>query len=120
MADYDEALAAYEAVVGEYPVLKVKGKAKRYTSMNGNMFTFLDKEGGLNFRLSEDQKKAYNTEHGTSDVIQHNCVMHGYVKATPAIYGDPVRLEGLFARSYDHARTLKPKPTSKKPKTKKK
>lgn len=116
---YDEALAAYEAVVGEYPDLAVKGKANRYTSMNGNMFSFLDKEGGLNFRLSEPEKAAYNDANGTGDVIQHNSVMRGYVKAAPAIFGDAERLQALFAQSYAHAGTLKAKPT-KKPKTKKK
>ena len=101
-------------MTAQYPDLQVKGKANRYTSMNGNMFSFLDKEGGLNLRLSEAEKAAYNEANGTGDVIQHNSVMRGYVKATRAIFGDAVRLEGLFAQSYDYARTLKPKATSKK------
>ncbi|MDE1466798.1 hypothetical protein [Aurantiacibacter sp. D1-12] len=110
---YDEALAIYERVVADYPDLKVKGKANRYTSMNGNMFSFLDKNGELKLRFSEAEKKAYNETYGTGDVIQHNSVMRGYIGVTPAIMADEETLKKLFASCVAHAKTLKPKATKK-------
>lgn len=113
-SDYDEALARYEEIVAEYPDLTVKGAANKYTSMNGNMFSFLDKDTStLCVRFSEADKKAYNEEHGTSDVISYNSVMRGYVYVTPEIFADDARLRDLFKQSVEHAKTLKPKPTTK-------
>ena len=114
--DYDKALAIYEGLVADYPDLKVKGKANRYTSMNGNMFSFLNKDDAtLCFRYSEADKKAYNETNGTSDVISYGAVMRGYVVITPEIMADRAALQDHFDRCVEHAKTLKPKPT-KKPK----
>lgn len=111
--NYDEALARYEGIVSEYSDLKVKGAANKYTAMNGNMFSALGKDGVLTVRLSEADKKAYNEEHGTGDVISYNSVMRGYVYVTDEIWTDHARLKALFKQSYAHAEGLKPKPTKK-------
>ena len=115
MADtnYDAALARYEEIVGEYPDLKVKGAANKYTAMNGNMFSALQKDGTLTVRLSEAEKKAYNEANGTTDVISYNSVMRGYVYVTEEIWEDDARLRKLFAQCVEHAKSLKPKPTKK-------
>ena len=105
--DYSEALARYEQLVADYPELKVKGAANKYTSMNGNMFSVLI------LRFSEADKKAYNEEHGFGDVISYGSVLRGYVYVTDAIWDDNKRLRALFADCVEHAKGLKPKPTKK-------
>ncbi len=112
-SDYAAALSRYEEIVAEYPDLKVKGKANKYTAMNGNMFSALQKDGVLTVRLSDADKKAYNEEHGTSDVIFYGAVMRGYVYVTREIWTDDARLRALFKQCVEHAQTLKPKPTKK-------
>lgn len=111
--DYAKALERYQEIVGDYPDLKVKGKANKYTALNGNMFSALQKDGVLAVRLSEAEKRAYNAEHGTEDVISYGSVLRGYVYVTPEIWDDEDRLRALFRQSVDHAKTLKPKPTKK-------
>lgn len=111
--DYAEALARYEEIVADYPALKVKGKANKYTSMNGNMFSALQKDGVLTVRLSETEKKAYNAEHGTGDVNSYGAVLRGYVYVTQAIWEDDAKLRALFKQCVEHAKTLKPKLTKK-------
>jgi len=112
-SDYAAALERYEMIVSDYPDLKVKGAANKYTSMNGNMFSALQKDGVLTVRLSEAEKKAYNEEHGTSDVISYGSVLRGYVYVTPEIWTDDAKLRALFKQCVSHAQTLKPKPTKK-------
>lgn len=113
-SEYDQMLETYEGLVADYPDLKVKGAANKYTSMNGNMFSFLNKDDAtLCFRYSEADKKAYNEANGTSDVISYGAVMRGYVVMTPAIVADEAKLRDHFARCVEHAKTLKPKPTKK-------
>ncbi|MEM9311450.1 MAG: TfoX/Sxy family protein [Pseudomonadota bacterium] len=111
--DYATALARYEEVVAGHPDLKVKGKANKYTSINGNMFSALQKDGVLTVRLSEAAKKAYNDEHGTGDVISYGSVMRGYVYVTPEIWEDDQALRHVFNQCVEYAKTLKPKPTKK-------
>ncbi|MEM9502238.1 MAG: TfoX/Sxy family protein [Pseudomonadota bacterium] len=110
---YAEALARYEEIVGEYPDLKVKGKANKYTSMNGNMFSALQKDGVLTLRLSEAEKNQYNNANGTEDVISYGSVLRGYVYVTSEIWDDAEKLRALFKQSVAYAETLKPKPTKK-------
>ena len=110
---YAAALARFEALVGDYPDFVIKGAANKYTALNGNMFSALQKDGVLTVRLSESQKKAYNLEHGTGDVISYGAVMRGYVYVTDAIWNDDEKARALFAQSVEHARALKPKPTKK-------
>ncbi len=112
--DYDKALEIYEDLVADYDDLAVKGAANKYTSMNGNMFSFLNKDDAtLCLRYSEADKAAYNEANGTSDVISYGAVMRGYVVMTPEIMADEAALKDHFARCVEHARMLKPKPTKK-------
>lgn len=113
-AGYDETLSCYLEVVRDYDDLKVKGKAMPYTSMNGNMFSFLDKEGTLCLRMSDDDRKAFVQRHNALQVIQYGAVMRGYVPLPPAITQDAAALRHEFKKCYANARTLKPKPTTKK------
>ena len=44
---YADALTRYRILMSQLDGTEVKGKANPYTSMNGNMFSFLDKAGVL-------------------------------------------------------------------------
>lgn len=107
-------LERYEALVARYFDDKVKGKANRYTSMNGNMYSFLDKDGTIYLRLSEKGKKAFNTANGTSDVIQYGAVMRGYIAIPEAFYANDDQIDAVFAECLENARNLPAKPTKKK------
>ncbi len=111
---YGEARTAYEAAAAAAG-LTVKGKANRYTSMNGNMFTFIDPTGLVAIRLDDAARAAFEAEHGPSAVIQYGKTMRGYVGLPPALVADPVVLADLVAKSAAHAATLKAKPTKRTP-----
>ena len=111
--DRKEKLALYEALVTEQS-LTLKGKATAYTSMNGNMFSFLAPDGTLAFRLSKEDQAAFEVEHGPSEVRQYNSVMRGYVGISDDMLSDAEKLNSVFAKCVQNAKTLKPKPTKKK------
>ncbi len=110
---YKKQLAYYDAIVDELPNIKRKGKANPYTSLNGHMFSFLDKEATLCIRLSKEDKLAYEHKYKTGDVIQHNCVMNGYVPIVDTVLNDKDELLGFFEKSISFIQLLKPKPTKK-------
>lgn len=109
-----ELIDLYDELLKNYPDLKRKGKTSAYTSMNGHMFSFIAPEGFLALRLSKEDKKKYNESINSSDVIQYNSVMNGYVEITDEIFKDMDRVKVYFEQSLDFVRSLKLKPTKKK------
>ena len=104
----DEVLALYDRLIAGHEGLSRKGKAMPYTSVNGNMFGFVDAEDRLCFRLSPADRPGFPD---TSDVLQYGRVMKDYVAVPDALLADEAALAAWFARSVDYARGLKPKPT---------
>lgn len=109
----------FEAMVATQPGIKVKGAASRYTSMNGNMFAFVTKEGAIALRFGDEERDAFMKKHKTGPVIQYDAVMRGYVEVPPALLRRKQDLARYFAASVAYAKTLPAKPTTRKPAAKK-
>ena len=107
-------LVVYREIVAGTDGVEIKGKKTAYTAINGNMFSFVDAAGLMCIRLGKDDKAAFEAKHGTRDVIQYGAVMRGYVPVPVALLGDRAALRAVFALSVANARTLRPKPTTKK------
>ncbi len=114
-----EALAAYDAalmtVIGE----DHKGAANPYSSLNGNMFSFLGKEGELALRLGKPEREEFIAAYESHLAVSYDTVMKEYV-AVPdhMLRNQPDETARWLQLSYDYAKTLKPKPT-KRPRAKK-
>ena len=93
--------------------LQVKGKAG-YTSLNGHMFSFVGKDGTVAFRLSPEDKDAFEEKYQTGDVIQYNAVMRGYVPVSDEMLQDTELCISYLKAGHAYIGTLKPKPTTKK------
>lgn len=107
-----EALRRYAAVVTASGVdAIVKGARNPYTSRNGHMFSFLDGDGSMALRLSEEAGEEFLSKYGGGPVIQYGSVMRGYVPVPGELLEDPEELSAWFERSYDWIGTLEPKPT---------
>ena len=115
----DETLRLYEKVVASQPSIEIKGKTSRYTSLNGHMFSFITKEGGLALRLSDEDRDAFNEKHDGGPVIQHGSVMRGYVLVPASVLAKTAQMKRLFAASVSYIESLKPKPTTRKASKKK-
>ena len=109
MRSMTDVLEIYETLAEPHEGVEVKGRANKYTSMNGNMFSFLDKEGRLCLRLGSDDRAKF----GDIPVIQYGAVMKEYV-AIPEDILTSNEIQEWFAKSVAYARTLKPKPTKRK------
>ncbi|MGB5216221.1 MAG: hypothetical protein WBN88_21585 [Anderseniella sp.] len=112
--EYADALERYRELVADATGEKVKGKANPYTSMNGNMFSFLDKAGTLCLRLSDEDRAAFAAAFQTGPVVQYGAVMKEYVPVPPELLADRCALQGWFAKCLAYAQTLPVKPTRKK------
>jgi TfoX/Sxy family transcriptional regulator of competence genes len=115
----EDIIERYEKLVAHFPELARKGAANPYTAINGNMFSFITKEGRLAVRLSQEDRDAFEKKHGPSECVQYGAVMREYVEVPDVVFKSPAAARRLFGLSFDHAKTLKVKPTTRKKATKK-
>ena len=110
-------LAAYEALVATNPKVERKGDKIPYTSVNGHMFSSLDSEGRMALRLSDADRVAFEKKYKTKPVVAYGIVRKEYVAVPDALLLKTGELKKYFDASYEHVRSLKPKPTTRKKKT---
>lgn len=116
----EDVLARYEKLVATLPDVERKGATMPYTSVNGHMFSFVTKEGAVALRLSPEDREAFLAKHEGAICEQHGRVMKEYVVIPDDLLTNTRALKKLFATSFEHVSSLKPKPTKRKASTKKK
>jgi len=110
----EEKLKLYDKLIASFPDINRKGKTMPYTSLNGYMFSFLDKEGFMGLRLSKLERDEFLNKYNTELMVQHGSVMKEYVKIPNELLDDTNTLLGYLQNSCDYVSLLKPKPTKKK------
>lgn len=109
-----EKLKLFEMAVSLVPEMELKGKNMWYTSMNGNMYTYMGKEGILGIRLSKEDYHTFRETYGVGDLKSYGAVMREYVPIPDELFNHRETLRGWMEKSHAYAKTLKPKPTTKK------
>ncbi len=102
-------LAIYRDLVNRFYKDKVKGKANPYTSMNGNMYSFLDKSGCICIRISDQDRTCFATAFSAGPVVQHGAIMQEYVAVLQSALNSPGELENAFRASLQYAQSLRKK-----------
>lgn len=105
-----DALERYSTVVQQAGEV-VKGAKNPYTSRNGHMFSFLDKDGGMALRLSDEQGESFRATYDSGPVIQYGSIMRGYVSVPDDLLSDPDGLGPWFEQAHEWIGTLEPKAT---------
>ena len=109
-----ECVEQFDRLVARVPSIERKGASMPYTSMNGNMFSYLDAAGLMALRLPEVDRAAFIEAFGTKMHEAHGVVQKEYVTVPPELLADTDRLLPWFERSVAYAATLKPKATTRK------
>ncbi len=111
---YADNLARYEKLVATNPRIERKGATMPYTSVNGNMFSLLTKDGTLVIRLSPKDRAAFLEKHKTPPVVLYGAVMKEYVEVPDVLLARTASLKKIFDASFKYVSSLKPKPTTRK------
>jgi len=107
-------LALYERLVATLPDVSRKGATVPYTSVNGNMFSYLSKSGTLALRLPPEVRETFLKKYKTKLCTQYGVVQKEYVEVPDALLKKTAELKKFFALSFAYASSLKPKATTKK------
>lgn len=112
--DISEALLAqYDLIVSRIPEIERKGKGSPYTSMNGNMYTMMRKDGVLGIRLSEDDRNAFMETYDAIPFENYGSMIKEYVEVPEKVFMDESVIIEYMSKSHEYAKTLKPKSTKK-------
>lgn len=87
-----------------------------YTSMNGNVYSYLG-ENGVGLGLPADTREDFLKKCRTTLYHTHGIVQKEYVSVPAELLAKTTELTSYFRASFDYARTLKPKPTERTPKS---
>jgi TfoX/Sxy family transcriptional regulator of competence genes len=110
---HPDKLLLYEKLVGSNPRAELKGAAVPYTSINGNMASYLSKEGKLALRLPPDAREAFLKKYKAKLCEAYGVVQKEYVEVPDALLAKTSELKTYFDASYEYVASLKPKPTKK-------
>jgi TfoX/Sxy family transcriptional regulator of competence genes len=112
-------LNLYEKLVATNPEVERKGDTMPYTSLNGQMFSLLTKEGRLALRLPLEEREAFLKKYKAKLAEQYGTVLKEYVQVPDALLKKTREMKKYFDISYAYVGSLKPKPTKKMPGSKK-
>jgi len=107
-------VAAYDRLVAAAADVERKGATMPYTSVNGNMFSYLDASGSMALRLSAADRAAFIEQFATTLHEAYGIVQKEYVTVPAALLGDTKRLLPWLEASHAYALALKPKPTKRR------
>src|SRR5215831_7804620 len=114
--EYEQAKARYAELVATVRDAELKGAKMPYTSMNGNMYSYLG-ENGVALRLPADEREKFLAKYHTTLYHAYGVVQKEYVTVPAELLAETDELAPYFRLSYDYAMTLKPKPTKRAPKS---
>jgi hypothetical protein len=109
-----ETVELYDKLVATNPKIERKGAANRYTSVNGNMFSYLHPSGSMALRLPEGDREKFLAKHRVKLFEAYGVVQKEYVTVPDSLLRNTLELQKYFDVSYRYAQSLKPKPTKKK------
>ena len=107
--DISEQIKLYDELILLFPEIERKGKTLPYTSVNGNMFSFLSKEGELSIRLPENERELFIKKYKSQLSVQHGVVMKEYVVVPEELLKDKKEIKKYFKLSFEYTSSLKKK-----------
>jgi hypothetical protein len=110
--EYVAKLALYDKLVATNPAVTRKGATMPYTSLNGHMFSVLDKSGTLALRLPTPERETFLARYKTKLIEMYGMTMAEYVAVPDTLLARTSELKPFFDVSYRYVATLKPKPTT--------
>ena len=111
---HPDKLLLYEKLVATNPSVELKGATVPYTSMNGNMSSYLSKDGKLALRLAPADIDAFIKKYKAKLCEAYGVVQKEYVEVPDALLVKTAELCKYFHASVEYASGLKPKATTKK------
>jgi hypothetical protein len=105
-------IPAYDRLIANRPGVERKGAKVPYTSLNGNMSSYLAEDGTLVLRLGPADREAFLARYETRLHEAFGTIQKDYVDVPAALLETTDELAPWFAASVAYVGGLRPKPTN--------
>jgi len=95
-------VALYEQLVATNPDIERKGATHPYTSLNGNMFSYLHPSGSMALRLPADERDKFLKRFKTTLFEAYGVIQKEYVTVPEALLKNTKELEKYFHLSWQY------------------
>ena len=109
----EERITLYNKLVENHPDAERKGDTVPYTSLNGNMYSYISKDGFLALKLAKEDREAFLEKYNTTLVYSYGIIQKEYVTVPDSLLQNIDEMKPYFDLSYQYASSLKPKATKK-------
>lgn len=107
----NELFESFKKLVDSVTGVELKGATVPYTSVNGNMSSYLSKDGFLALRLPPQMREDFLTKYSTTLVMAYGIIQKEYVTVPNDLLHKTEELKPWFEASFAYVSSLKPKPT---------
>lgn len=104
-----EKIEFYNKLVATNPKNQRKGDTVPYTSHNGHMFSYLEKDGSLGLRLPPDELEKFLKKYKTTLFRSYGIIKKDYALVPDKLQKNIKELKPYFDISFEYVKTLKPK-----------
>lgn len=100
------ALEHYKKALALVPEIELKGKNNLYTSSNGYMFSFVNKDDELGIRLPKDAQAEFLSQYSTGPFKSYGATMRDYVVIPQEILADSQLIARYLKQGFDYVNSL--------------
>jgi len=105
----EDKMRLYRKLVGTNPKVELKGATVPYTSCNGHMFSYLEKDGSMGLRLPAEVLEEFLKKYETTLFVSYGIVKKEYALVPDELVQNTKELQPYFDLSYEYVKSLKPK-----------
>ncbi len=110
----EERIALYHKLVENHLQAERKGDTVPYTSLNGNMYSYISKDGFLALRLRKEDREVFLEKYKTTLVYAYGIIQKEYVTVPDSLLQNIDEMKPYFDLSYQYVSSLKPKISKKR------
>jgi|ERR1035438_3884636 hypothetical protein len=102
-------LDLYQKLIETNPEIELKGATVPYTSFNGHMFSYFEKDSTFGLRLPEKEREEFLKKYKTTLFISYGIVKKEFVLVPDTLLKNTKELKPYFDLSFKYVKSLKAK-----------
>ena len=102
-------LDVYKKLIESNPEIELKGATIPYTSFNGHMFSYFEKDGTFGLRLPEKVREEFLKKYKTGLFISYGIIKKEFALVPDKLFENFKEFKPWFDISFKYVKSLKPK-----------
>lgn len=100
---------AYKKLIATHSEIELKGATIPYTSFNGHMFSYFEKDGTFGLRLPDGPRDAFIKKYNTTLFVSYGIVKKEFVLVPDTLLKNFKAFKPYFNASLNYVKSLKAK-----------